>query len=79
MGGGAGQHQWEEEVKDAGCRILWPSQRFVPAKLLITWASDDVANGAHAGPPPKTLEEAVQILTETGTVTFEAANNMGKK
>lgn len=50
--------------------ILWPEHTFVTAETLISWAADDVADDAHDGPTPQTLQEAIAILDETGSVTF---------
>lgn len=50
--------------------ILWPDERYVGGEQLIVWASDDVDNELHAGPKPTTVTDAIEILKETGTVTF---------
>jgi hypothetical protein len=51
--------------------ILWPGRkRYVSADWLIGVAADDVENGEHPGPVPTTIEEAMLILNDTGTVTL---------
>jgi len=50
--------------------VLWPEHRFVLPETLITWASDDVSDGAHDGPATKTLQDAIEMLLETESVTF---------
>lgn len=50
--------------------ILWPEHRFVDPEQLIVWANDDIADDAHDGPPATTLKQAMDILLETGSVTF---------
>jgi len=57
--------------------IVWPDRRFVSAAELISWASDDVGDGLVKGPKPKTLEEAVEILKITGSVTLARENYDG--
>ena len=52
--------------------VLWPDHRRVTAETLIMWASDDVANEEHGGPAPITVEDAIAILNETGSVTLAA-------
>jgi hypothetical protein len=57
-------------------KILWPEERSVPVEQLITWAKDDVENGLCSIPgyttadDVKTLEDAANILRDTGSVTF---------
>lgn len=51
--------------------ILWPRRAFVSADQIVVWAQDDVANGKHPGPMPATLDDALAIIVETGTLTFQ--------
>ena len=51
-------------------KIVYPDTRFVTADRLLLWASDDVDNGLHEGPKPTTVEEALLILEDTGSITI---------
>ena len=57
---------------DGSVWILWPEQKFVSPERLIAWANDDILNGLHEGPIVSTLEGAVAVLEEVGSVTFAA-------
>ncbi|MGH9625368.1 MAG: hypothetical protein ACRD4G_13640 [Bryobacteraceae bacterium] len=55
--------------------IIWPDDRQVTGEELIAWAKDDVANGnTSCIDPPKTVKEAIEILEDTGSVTFHRDN-----
>lgn len=49
--------------------IIWPHRRWVDADKLIQWAQDDVYNGYSTLPLPKTVEDAIDILADSGTIT----------
>ena len=50
--------------------VLWPASRMVTAEQLIAWAQDDHTNEKMDGEYPTTLEQAIDILNETGSVTL---------
>ena len=55
--------------------ILYPENRWVTAETIIGWAQDSYINIGDYGPDdpcqePKTLEEAVLWLQDTGEITF---------
>lgn len=55
-------------------RIIWPQNCYVTAEQLITWANDDVANGDTAFTAEVyTVQEAIAVLQDSGTVTFAKA------
>lgn len=54
-------------------QVLWPDRRMVTAEQLIAWAKDDYANNEGFDgelPSPVTVEDAIQILKYTGSVTL---------
>lgn len=65
-----------QEMKMSGYRIIWPQSRIVSAAELILWAHDDVMNGLCTDAQGftmknnPTVEDAIAILLETGSVTF---------
>ena len=54
--------------------IVWPDRQFVPARRLITWAQEALVNGEvsemYKNLEIKTLEQAVEVLNDSGQVTF---------
>ena len=60
-------------------KIIWPERRLVACEQLIQWASDDVDNGLHCGPKPTTVEGAIAILQDTGSVTFSDSQRAANK
>ncbi len=54
--------------------MIWPQKRKVTADQLIVWAQDDIANGAsflfQAPDEVRTLEDAIMVLNDSGTVTL---------
>ena len=57
--------------------VLWPQRQFVTAERLILWARDDVANGLctdaqgfEAEQDDFSVDQAIAILNDTGTVTM---------
>jgi hypothetical protein len=61
-------------MENEGRWIIWPERRFVPAKNLISWAQDAVANGEVSDMfkdlEVKSLNDAVEVLNDSGNVTF---------
>lgn len=61
-------------MDNEGRWIVWPNRQFIPAKRLISWAQDAIANGevgdAYKSLEVKTMNDAVEILNDTGQVTF---------
>jgi hypothetical protein len=61
-------------MEEEGRWIIWPERQFVPVKRLIVWAQDAIANGKvsdrYKNLKVKTVNEAVDILNDTGEVSF---------
>lgn len=52
--------------------VIWPERKFLTEQEIIEFANEDVSDGAHDGPLAKTFQEAMEILNETGSVTFHS-------
>jgi hypothetical protein len=57
-------------------RIIWPQVRMVTPEKLMGWASDEIntANGTESYRVAD-VEEAIEVLEDTGTVTFASNAN----
>lgn len=55
-------------------QVLWPRKCKVTTDQLISWAQDDIANGASKlfDDPRnvRTAEDAIAVLNDSGTVTL---------
>lgn len=57
-------------------RIIWPDERWVTSAQVIQWANDEIANtgaGTDENETVTDLDRAIEILTESGAVTFTGA------
>lgn len=57
-------------------RIIYPDERWVTSAQVIRWANDEIANtgaGTDENETVTDLDRAVEILMESGAVTFTGA------
>lgn len=55
-------------TSDTVFRVIYPETKNVSARQIMLWAKDEAENSKL--PEPKTMAEAIELLDNSGTITF---------
>ena len=53
-------------------QVLYPDRYWASAEQVRIWAADDWADAGYDGDPPEGIEEMIELIEDSGTVTFGA-------